>query len=66
MIVELLHDEDLYVLWASMISMVGDDHSPRDELTEDQWVRAEILCDRLDAEYNLRARAGAYRRNRDD
>lgn len=44
--------KDIYVLWAAMVAMVQDIHSPQDNLTEQQWERAERLLQELDAYVN--------------
>lgn len=44
--------EDIYVLWAAMWAAVEDIHSPMDNLTDEQWDRAERLLKELDEYVN--------------
>lgn len=49
-----LDRDDLIVLWAAMTAMGLDVHTPQDNLTPDQWRKAEVLHKRLDDEVNRR------------
>ena len=40
--------EDIYILWAGLLAMVHDIHAAQDNLTPEQWDRAEILFRELD------------------
>lgn len=43
---------DIEILWAAMQAMVHEFHAPQDNLTPDQWARAEKLLASLDAAMN--------------
>ncbi len=40
-------DDDLEVLFAAMLSMVEDNHSAQDQLSPEQWERAERVYAQL-------------------
>jgi len=42
--------DERHVVWAALCSMVQENHSPQDNLTEEQWVLAEGLYNLLTAE----------------
>jgi len=48
----VLTQEELYVAFAAMTAMVHDVHAVQDQLTEEQWQRADDLVTRMETEVN--------------
>lgn len=44
-----LRDEELRIVWAAMVAMTIDNHSPQDSLTEQEWRQAENMTAELNS-----------------
>jgi hypothetical protein len=53
-----LSKRDVAIVWAALQAMVNDIHAPQDEMSEEQWARAEELLEELDSKVDWSANDG--------